>query len=129
VRPFRERSGNAGMAARELPSDEVLASWQHVEQRALDLRAAGLPGSLRQQLDDIYAVARAAASAVNGPGTLPPAAAFGTAVADIMLHGRPGSPDPEIAAKLATTDDHVLLTATRSPAPRLPGDPLTARSP
>jgi hypothetical protein len=48
VRPFREPSGNAGMVGRELPSDEVLASWQHVEQRALDLRAAGLPGSLRE---------------------------------------------------------------------------------
>jgi hypothetical protein len=48
VRPFRESSGNAGMVARELPSDEVLASWQHVEQRALDLRAAGLPGTLRE---------------------------------------------------------------------------------
>ena len=48
VRPFRETSGNAGMVARELPSDEVLASWQHVEQRALDLRAAGMPGTLRE---------------------------------------------------------------------------------
>ena len=48
VRPFRERSGNAGMVAHELPSDEVLTSWQHVEQRALDLRAAGMPGSLRE---------------------------------------------------------------------------------
>jgi Domain of unknown function (DUF222) len=48
VRPFRETSGNAGMVARELPSDEVLASWQNVEQRALDLRAAGMPGSLRE---------------------------------------------------------------------------------
>jgi hypothetical protein len=38
-------------------------------------------------------------------------------------------PASAIAAKLATTADHVLLTATRSPAPRLPGDPLTARSP
>ena len=46
VRRFREASGNAGMVARELPSDEVLASWQHVEQRALDLRAAGMPGTL-----------------------------------------------------------------------------------
>ena len=46
VRPFRENSGNAGMVAGELPSDEVLASWQHVEQRALDLRAAAdLAGS------------------------------------------------------------------------------------
>ena len=48
VRRFREASGNAGMVARELPPDEVLASWQNVEQRALDLRAAGLPGSLRE---------------------------------------------------------------------------------
>jgi Domain of unknown function (DUF222) len=48
VRRFREESGNAGMVARELPSDEVLASWQHVEQRALDLRAAGMPGTLRE---------------------------------------------------------------------------------
>src|SRR5580693_5711892 len=47
VRRFREESGNAGMVARELPSDEVLASWQHVEQRALDLRAAGVDGSLQ----------------------------------------------------------------------------------
>ena len=48
VRPFREESGNAGMIARELPPDEVLASWQHVEQRALDLRAAGVPGTLQE---------------------------------------------------------------------------------
>jgi hypothetical protein len=47
VRRFQEESGNGGMVARELPSDEVLASWQHVEQRALDLRAAGMPGSLQ----------------------------------------------------------------------------------
>jgi hypothetical protein len=48
VRRFREESGNAGLVARELPSDEVLASWQHVEQRALDLRAAGMPGTLQE---------------------------------------------------------------------------------
>jgi hypothetical protein len=48
VRRFREDSGNAGMVARELPPDEILASWQHVEQRALDLRAAGLPGTLQE---------------------------------------------------------------------------------
>ena len=48
VRPFREASGNAGMSARELPPDQVLASWQHVDQRARDLRAAGVPGTLQQ---------------------------------------------------------------------------------
>jgi hypothetical protein len=48
VRRFREDSGNAGMIARELPCAEVLASWQHVDQRARDLRAAGMPGSIRE---------------------------------------------------------------------------------
>src|SRR3984957_12084032 len=48
VRTFREPSGNAGMIAQELPSAEVLASWQHVEQRALDLRAAGIPGTVEE---------------------------------------------------------------------------------
>jgi hypothetical protein len=47
VRKFAERSGNAGMVAHELPADEALASWQHIEQRALDLRAAGVPGTLQ----------------------------------------------------------------------------------
>jgi hypothetical protein len=54
VRVFREESGNAGMTAREMPSDEVLASWQHVQQRALDLRAAGMTGSLRELLWRAY---------------------------------------------------------------------------
>jgi len=48
VRRFREDSGNAGMVARELPPDEILASWQHVEQRALDLQAAGVSGALQE---------------------------------------------------------------------------------
>jgi hypothetical protein len=47
LRKFAERSGNAGMVAHELPADEALASWQHIEQRALDLRAAGVPGNLQ----------------------------------------------------------------------------------
>jgi hypothetical protein len=124
----------------------VLADQQHADALISALLASrGRPAetdALRQQLDDIYAVARAAASAVNGTAALPPAAAavlgelaarpgatasqepgdnagarpgpvdrylrqlapvaaFGTAVADIMLHGRAGDPDPEIAAWLA----------------------------
>jgi hypothetical protein len=35
---------------------------------------------------------------------------------------------PLIRARLPAAD-HVLLAAARNPAPRLPGDPLTARSP
>ena len=48
MRRFRESSGNAGMIAREMPSAEILASMQHVEQRALDLRDAGVPGTLEE---------------------------------------------------------------------------------
>jgi hypothetical protein len=43
VRAFREESGNAGITGRELPSVEVLASVQHVEDRARSLREAGVP--------------------------------------------------------------------------------------
>ena len=45
VRAFREASGNAGITGRELPSVEVLASMQHVEDRARSLREAGVPGT------------------------------------------------------------------------------------
>jgi hypothetical protein len=45
VRAFREESGNAGISGREMPSVEVLASMQHVEERARALRDAGMPGT------------------------------------------------------------------------------------
>ena len=48
VRLFREDTGNAALSARELPATDALASWQHIQQRALDLRAAGVAGSLRE---------------------------------------------------------------------------------
>jgi len=45
VRSFREESGNAGITGREMPSVEVMASMQHVEERARALRDAGVPGT------------------------------------------------------------------------------------
>jgi Domain of unknown function (DUF222) len=48
VRAFREESGNAGITGRELPSVEVLASMQHVEDRARALRDAGVPGTWQE---------------------------------------------------------------------------------
>jgi hypothetical protein len=97
VRPFREESGNAGMTARELPSDEVLASWQNVGQRALDLRAAGVPGTLRElrvrayldllQERDSRLLAGSAADKGHGP-------ADGTAPDGGPPDG-PDGPDPE----------------------------------
>ena len=40
-------------------------------------------------------------------------AAFGTAVADILLHGRPDDPDPEIAAWLAATEPSAAASQAR----------------
>ena len=102
VRRFQEESGNAGMVARELPSDEVLASWQHVEQRALDLRAAGMPGSLqdlrvRAYLDllqerDSRAVPADSVPADSVPADSVPA---DSVPADSVLAGGPDQPAPD----------------------------------
>jgi hypothetical protein len=115
VRPFREASGNAGMVARELPPDQVLASWQNIDQRARDLRVAGLPGTLRelrvqayfdllQERDTRDALADPAVSAnpqarssqpnqaprTTAPGTTP-APATAAAPAGPAPAGRPGT--------------------------------------
>jgi hypothetical protein len=94
VRRFQEESGNAGMVARELPSDEVLASWQHVEQRALDLRAAGVPGSLqdlrvRAYLDLLQERDSRAAPVPAGP------VPAGPVPADPVPAGDPDQPPPD----------------------------------
>ena len=74
MRRFREDSGNAGMVARELPSAEVLASWQHVEQRALDLRAAGMPGTLQDLRVQAYLDLLQERDSRDLPAAAPPAA-------------------------------------------------------
>ncbi len=96
VRPFREPSGNAGLVARELPSDEVLASWQHVEQRALDLRAAGVPGTLqelrvRAYLDLLQERDSRPCSGHEGSARGPPGT---TAIRRTGRGQRPGGSDP-----------------------------------
>jgi hypothetical protein len=73
VRRFRENSGNAGLIAREMPSAEVIASWQHLEQRAGQLRDAGFPGTLdelrvRAMLDLLQERDSRAGLAGTGPG-------------------------------------------------------------
>jgi len=106
VRAFREGSGNAGMVARELPPDEVLASWQHVDQRARDLRAAGVPGTLQelrvrayldllQERDTRTTPATPDVSDPDGPGG--PAGPSGTGAAgetdEVSRTGGPGESD------------------------------------
>lgn len=94
VRRFREESGNTGMVARELPSAEATASWQHLEQRTLDLRAAGLPGTLdelriRAFLDLLQERdSRAAVASPDGTGT-----------AGQEDHGEPGPGTADHAAQ------------------------------
>ena len=90
VRQFREASSNAGMVARELPSDEVLASWQHVEQRALDLRAAGMPGTLQELRARAYLDLLQERDSRGQPAAPVPASGGGAAAADA-----PDQPPPD----------------------------------
>jgi len=83
VRSFREESGNAGISGREMPSVEVLASMQHVEERARALRDAGVPGTweelkVRATLDLLQErdsrqtpVGSSATGGEDGPGSGP----------------------------------------------------------
>jgi Domain of unknown function (DUF222) len=96
VRKFREDSGNAGMIARELAPDEALASWQHVEQRALDLRTAGVPGTLdelrvRAFLDLLQELDSRTAAAVPDEDSQPGSPADGDNRADGPGSGSGGS--------------------------------------
>jgi hypothetical protein len=145
-----------------LPADgRVLRAQQHIGALVAALLAArGQPGhlaALQQDLDDIAAVARAAISALHGPGAPPaiigavldelgapgipsrlgqhagadaltgpahgrrrqfaPVVAFGVTIADVMLHGRRGDPDPLIAAWLA--DNEAGRKKTAGPATML----------
>jgi hypothetical protein len=123
VRRFREESGNAGMTARELPCDEVLASWQHVEQRALDLRAAGLPGTLRElrvraYLDLLQERDSRRAAGDLGPAASQAAHAPGTGTAPQHSH------DP--GAGTAPQHSHDPGAGT---APQSPHDPGTGTAP
>lgn len=48
VRAWQEDSGNMGLSAREMPNGEAQVAWQNIETRALDLHAAGVPGTTGQ---------------------------------------------------------------------------------
>ena len=93
VRRFREQSGNGGMIARELPADEVLASWQHVEQRALDLRASGVPGTLRELRVRAYLDLLQERDSRNAPGDLGTGQAASPAARD--TNDEPSGPQDE----------------------------------
>ena len=48
VRVWQEDSGNMGLSAREMPNGDAQIAWQNIERRALDLHAAGMPGTTGQ---------------------------------------------------------------------------------
>jgi hypothetical protein len=48
VRVWEEDSGNMGLSAREMPNGDGQIAWQNIERRALDLHAAGMPGTTGQ---------------------------------------------------------------------------------
>jgi hypothetical protein len=81
------------MVARELPPDEVLASWQHVEQRALDLRAAGVPGTLQELRVRAYLDLLQERDSRDLPGPVP-ASGRDTGQAGPPGQAPPGSPPP-----------------------------------
>jgi hypothetical protein len=132
VRRFQEESGNAGMVARELPSDEVLASWQHVEQRALDLRAAGVPGSLQdlrvrayldllQERDSRAVPAGSAGPVPADPGPDPdPASGPGQPPPDSDPPGPPGT-GPDGTGPDGTGPDGTGPDGTGPDGPDAPG--------
>jgi len=143
VRSFREESGNAGISGRELPSVEVLASMQHVEDRARALRNAGVPGTweelkvratldLLQERDSRQTLGEPAASDAStdaggpspdpgaggpdGPG--PPDGSSGSNPADRDPAADPG---PSVGALITITVPHTILGGGTGPPGEVDG--------
>ena len=127
VRSFREESGNAGITGREMPSVEVLASMQHVEEHARALRDAGVPGTweelkvratldLLQERDSRLTLSEPSAShrtdgaeGAGGPGPQD----------DSSGNSRPAAGEgPSIGAMITITVPHTALAGDSGP----PGD-------
>jgi hypothetical protein len=124
VRRFREDSGNAGMTAREMPADEVLASWQHVEQRALDLRAAGVPGTLQELR--VRALTTCCRNAISAP----PAPSAPTAHSPAPRKARRTGTAAQADRRTGTAAQADRRTGTAAPAgTAAPGAALTAARP
>ncbi len=147
VRSFREESGNAGITGREMPSVEVLASMQHVEDRARALRAVGVPGTweelkVRATLDLLQerdsrpspaepspsggegpaapAQTRAARTTGPGPGGPGPGGA-GPGDPGPGPAPRPGSAGPSVGALITITVPHTALDGDTGPPGEVDG--------
>jgi hypothetical protein len=121
VRSFREESGNAGITGREMPSVEVLASMQHVEERACALRDAGVPGTweelkvratldLLQERDSRLPLGEPAASDGDPEGSDPAA------------NSRPAADEgPSVGAMITITVPHAALEGDIGPSGEVAG--------
>jgi hypothetical protein len=76
VRFWREHAGTAALAAFGLPPDEALAANQHIQDRALEYKAAGMAGTLDQLR------VRAFLDAINGTDSRPVPASADASTAD-----------------------------------------------
>jgi hypothetical protein len=137
VRSFREESGNAGITGREMPSTEVLASMQHVEDRARALRDAGVPGTweelkvralmdLLQERDSRQMPSGPSANGrTDGPGPDPrgfgPAPGPGSPGDGGSGPSGPGSGGPSIGAQVTITVPATALGVDTGPGGEVDG--------
>jgi hypothetical protein len=112
VRSFREESGNAGITGREMPSVEVLALMQHVEERARALREAGVPGTWEELK------VRATLDLLQERDSRPlgvPAASGGTGSAPDPAPAPARGEGPGIGAMITITVPHTALDGDAGP--------------
>jgi hypothetical protein len=118
VRSFREESGNAGITGREMPSVEVLASMQHVEDRARALRDAGVPGTWEEL--KVRATLDLLQERDSRPVLSQPSASDGSEGADGPGPGGPDSgPAPRLSSGGASIGAMITITV---PHTALDGD-------
>jgi Domain of unknown function (DUF222) len=142
IRRWREDAGTAALAGYGLPPADVLEADQHLTERAQDLRAAGLPGTMdelraRAYLDALLGrgptqpAEPAAASESSPPASSPPSGPdAGSAASGAPASTAPSGPDAGSAASgaPASTGPCGSLDAAPSAEAALSGGPADPES-